>query len=52
VSRRTFLAFMTFDEELLRDAFNSDTIAEVEHLVDPGEFGKINDTIIRVTRRK
>ena len=39
--------------DLLRDAFNSDTVAEVEYLVDPGEFGgKINGTIIRVTRRK
>ena len=38
--------------DLLRDIFNSDTVAEVEYLVDPGEFGKINGNIIRVTRRK
>jgi hypothetical protein len=25
---------------------------EVEYTVDPGEFGKINGTILRVTRRK
>ncbi len=38
--------------DLLRDVFNSDTIVEVEYLVDPGEFGKINGIIQRVTRRK
>lgn len=38
--------------DLLRDVFNSDTVVEVEHEVDPGEFGKINGTILRVTRRK
>lgn len=38
--------------DLLRDIFNSDTVAEVEYTVDPGEFGKINGTILRLTRRK
>ena len=38
--------------DLLRDAFNQDTIIEIEYLVDPGEFGKVNGTILRVTRRK
>jgi hypothetical protein len=38
--------------DLLRDVFNSDTAVEVEYTVDPGEFGKINGTILRVTRRK
>ncbi len=38
--------------DLLRDVFNSDTVVEVEYLVDPGEFGKLNGNIIRVTRRK
>lgn len=38
--------------DVLRDAFNSDTVVEVEYLVDPGEFGRINGTILRVTRRK
>lgn len=38
--------------DLMRDVFNSDTIVEVEYLVDPGEFGKINGNILRVTRRK
>lgn len=38
--------------DLLRDVFNSDTSVEVEYEVDPGEFGKINGTILRVTRRK
>jgi hypothetical protein len=38
--------------DLLRDVFNSDTIVEVEYFVDPGEFGKINGIIHRVTRRK
>jgi hypothetical protein len=38
--------------DVLRDAFNSDTVVEVEYKVDPGEFGKINGTIFRVTRRK
>jgi hypothetical protein len=38
--------------DLLRDVFNSDTSVEVEYTVDPGEFGKINGTILRVTRRK
>ena len=38
--------------DLLRDVFNSDTIVEVEYFVDPGEFGKINEIIHRVTRRK
>lgn len=38
--------------DLLRDVFNSDTVVEVEYLVDPGEFGKVNGTILRVTRRK
>ena len=38
--------------DLLRDVFNSDTSVEVEYQVDPGEFGKANGTIIRVTRRK
>jgi hypothetical protein len=38
--------------DLLRDAFNQDTIIEIEYTVDPGEFGKANGTILRVTRRK
>lgn len=38
--------------DLLRDVFNSDTAVEVEYTVDPGEFGRINGTILRVTRRK
>lgn len=38
--------------DLLRDGFNADTVVEVEYQVDPGEFGKINGTILRVTRRK
>jgi hypothetical protein len=38
--------------DVLRDVFNSDTVVEVEYTVDPGEFGKINGTILRVTRRK
>jgi hypothetical protein len=38
--------------DLLRDVFNSDTVVEVEYTVDPGEFGKNNGTILRVTRRK
>jgi hypothetical protein len=38
--------------DLLRDVFNSDTAVEVEYTVDPGEFGKVNGTILRVTRRK
>lgn len=38
--------------DLLRDIFNSDTVAEVEYFVDPGEFGKVNGIIHRVTRRK
>jgi len=38
--------------DLLRDAFNADTAVNVEYQVDPGEFGKVNGTIIRVTRRK
>jgi len=38
--------------DLLRDVFNSDTSVEVEYTVDPGEFGKVNGTLLRVTRRK
>jgi hypothetical protein len=38
--------------DLLRDVFNTDTSVEVEYTVDPGEFGKANGTILRVTRRK
>jgi hypothetical protein len=38
--------------DLLRDAFNQDAVTEIEYLVDPGEFGKVNGTILRVTRRK
>jgi len=38
--------------DLLRDVFNSDTVVEVEYMVDPGEFGKVNGNILRVTRRK
>ena len=38
--------------DLLRDAFNQDTVIEIEYTVDPGEFGKVNGTILRVTRRK
>ena len=38
--------------DLLRDAFNADTAVNVEYQLDPGEFGKVNGTIIRVTRRK
>jgi hypothetical protein len=38
--------------DLLRDTFNADTAVNVEYQVDPGEFGKENGTIIRVTRRK
>jgi hypothetical protein len=38
--------------DLLRDAFNQDTAIEIEYQVDPGEFGKANGTILRVTRRK
>lgn len=38
--------------DLLRDAFNYDTVVEVEYLVDPGEFGRVNGDILRVTRRK
>jgi len=38
--------------DLLRDVFNSDTVVEVEYTLDPGEFGRINGTILRVTRRK
>jgi hypothetical protein len=38
--------------QVLRDAFNFDTVVEVEYQVDPGEFGKVNDIILRVTRRK
>ena len=37
--------------DLLRDAFNADTAVNVEYQLDPGEFGKVNGTIIRVTRR-
>ena len=37
---------------VLRDAFDADTPVNVEYQVDPGEFGKANGTIIRVTRRK
>ena len=37
--------------DVLRDVFNSDTNVEVEYTVDPGEFGKVNGTILRVTRR-
>jgi|GEM_PF-6661918 len=36
---------------LLRDAFDADTAVNIEFLIDPGEFGKVNGTIIRVTRR-
>ena len=38
--------------DVLRDGFNADSVVEVEYTVDPGEFGKINGTILRVTRRK
>ena len=38
--------------DILRDAFNADTAVEVEYQVDPGEFGKDNGKILRVTRRK
>lgn len=38
--------------DTLRDAFDADTVVEVEYEVDPGEFGKVNGTILRVTRRK
>lgn len=38
--------------DLLRDAFNSDSVVEVEYTVDPGEFGAANGIILRVTRRK
>lgn len=37
--------------DVLRDVFNSDTSVEIEYLIDPGEFGKLNGNIIRVTRR-
>jgi len=37
--------------DLLRDVFNSDAVVEVEYNVDPGEFGKVNGKILRVTRR-
>jgi hypothetical protein len=36
---------------LLRDVFNSDKSVEVEYLIEPGEFGRVNGTILRVTRR-
>jgi hypothetical protein len=35
-----------------RDAFNQGTVIEIEYLVDPGEFGKVNGRILRVTRRR
>ena len=38
--------------DVLRDAFNQNSVIEIEYLVDPGEFGKVNGTILRVTRRK
>jgi hypothetical protein len=38
--------------DVLRDAFNADSVVEVEYTVDPGEFGKVNGTLLRVTRRK
>lgn len=38
--------------DLLRDAFNQNSAIEIEYLVDPGEFGKANGRILRVTRRK
>lgn len=38
--------------DVLRDAFNQDSVVEVEYTVDPGEFGKANGIILRVTRRK
>ena len=38
--------------DVLRDAFNQDSVVEVEYTVDPGEFGKANGTILHVTRRK
>lgn len=38
--------------DVLRDAFNQDTVIEIEYTVDPGEFGRVNGTILRVTRRK
>ena len=38
--------------DVLRDAFNQNTDVEIEYLVDPGEFGKVNGRILRVTRRK
>jgi hypothetical protein len=37
--------------DVLRDVFNTGTAVEVEYTVDPGEFGKANGTILRVTRR-
>lgn len=38
--------------DLLRDAFNSGTIVEIEYAVDPGESEKDNGYILCVTRRK
>ena len=38
--------------DVLRDAFDAGTVVEVEYQVDPGEFGKVNGVILRVTRRR
>lgn len=38
--------------DLLRDGHRSDTVVEIEYTLAPEEFGKINGTILRVTRRK
>jgi hypothetical protein len=38
--------------DLLRDVHKSDTVVEVEYTLAPEEVGKINGTILRVTRRK
>ena len=32
--------------DVLRDAFNQDSVVEVEYTVDPGEFGKANGIIL------
>jgi hypothetical protein len=37
--------------DLLRDVFNSNGVVEVEYWLDPGEFGRVNGTIYRLTRR-
>jgi hypothetical protein len=38
--------------DLLRDAFNQDTVIEIEYVVEVDGASKVNGTLLRVTRRK